>query len=1409
MNMHVGCRKQHSSGFRSARIFGVPLLVSLLYLAPMSCLAEQGDEFAELGNQYARQIQPLVAQYCVDCHSSEAKEGELDLERFPTFADVRHDAAAWQKVHEMLANGEMPPEDSEQLTADERTTLRSWVRSYLDAEALNLAGDPGPVVLRRLNNAEYTYTIRDLTGVDLDPAAEFPVDSAAGEGFTNTGSALVMSPSLVSKYLDAAKDIASHVVLLPDGIRFSSSTTRRDWTNETLAAIREIYVRYTGRVGDANSLNRWDVTDPTQLTNEDGRVDLQRYFELLIENRQAIEEDVSVVETIAAEEKLSPKYMRLLAEMLSGDDSSSVLFEALRQQWRTGDVAQAAAMAAAVRAWQQQLWTFNPVGHFGQVKGWQEPVTPLSTQQSFRVPPTEGQDGDVTLYLVAGSAGHESDGDVVVWQSPRIERPGRPPLLLRDLRATSAVMKTKQEETLQHTAGYLAAALDVKNGEQDRELAMIAKQHEVDPVMLRPWLSLLGISHAGEVVIREYLHEPLTQVTGRPFLNGWTFPGAASLSLVANSSDEQVNIPGTVRPHTIVVHPRPERWVAVGWRAPAEGRYRLTPSVKDAHDNCGNGIQWSFELRRANHRRVLGSGTVDLGGVAEIEPIKELSLEQGDLLSLVISARDQNHGCDLTEIDLYIEALDGDQQSWSLKRDCADDIAASNPHPDQLGNPQVWHFYTGLDSGAEQTPAIPTGSFLSRWLESSDPVEAAQLAAQLESFVTNPLPEGLAEADTKLHQLLTSTDGPLFSQVDTAALVDSVAPEALEGVLYGLDPGQFGRLPNGSSIGSEHLAVTAPAVVEVRIPREYIADGELVVTGTLGESSDTDAAVQLAVTAEKPEWIDLIPGTPVVVRAGGEAEARFQNTFGQFHELFPVAMCYPRIVPVDVVVTLVLFHREDHQLSRLMLNDEEAATLDRLWDELHYVSQDALTIVTGFEQLLEFASQDDDPNKYISLGEEINRRADGFRQRLVDTEPEHMAALLDLSPRIYRRTLSDDERSSIEMLYANLRAEELSHEEAFRLTMARMFASPVFLYRVETPGDGEARSPVSDWELASRLSYFLWSSSPDAALYELAAQGSLHDPQTLRSQMQRMLGDERTRRMAIEFACQWLHVRDFDQRSEKSERHFPTFAELRDEMYEETVLFFSDMFQNDGSLLSMLDADHTFLNEALANHYGVPGVSGEAWRRVDGTRDHSRGGILTLATTLAQQSGASRTSPILRGNWISETLLGERLPRPPKDVPVLPETVPPGLSERQLIERHSSDKACAKCHARIDPYGFALENFDAIGRYREQDTEGHPIDTKTTLVDGQSIEGLDGLRNYLLNDRRETFIKHFCRKLLGYALGRGVQLSDEPLLQKMVTQLAENDYRFSTAVETIILSDQFRMIRDREFRDVVQTEHAE
>jgi hypothetical protein len=321
-----------------------------------------------------------------------------------------------------------------------------------------------------------------------------------------------------------------------------------------------------------------------------------------------------------------------------------------------------------------------------------------------------------------------------------------------------------------------------------------------------------------------------------------------------------------------------------------------------------------------------------------------------------------------------------------------------------------------------------------------------------------------------------------------------------------------------------------------------------------------------------------------------------------------------------------------------------------------------------------------------------------------------------------------------------------------------------------------------------------------------------------------MLRDERIRRLATEFASVWLHIYDFDELSEKSERHFPTFSGLRGAMYEETIRFFTDLFQNDGSLLDILDADHTFLNAELAEHYGIPFTGGvtlprspnqsevsarqeprptelgsDGWYRIDDIKQFGRGGVLGQATVLAKQSGASRTSPILRGNWVAEVLLGERLPRPPADVPQLPEDeATETLTMRQLTERHSSDPKCYGCHRRIDPYGFSLEAFDAIGRLRERDLAGHPLDVKTTVMDGTEIDGLDGLRHYLLTERREAFLKQFCSKLLGYALGRSVLLSDNALITEMLAQLQQHDYRVSAAIETIVRSQQFREIRGKE-----------
>jgi RNAse (barnase) inhibitor barstar len=550
------------------------------------------------------------------------------------------------------------------------------------------------------------------------------------------------------------------------------------------------------------------------------------------------------------------------------------------------------------------------------------------------------------------------------------------------------------------------------------------------------------------------------------------------------------------------------------------------------------------------------------------------------------------------------------------------------------------------------------------------------------------------------------------------------------------------------------------------------------------------------VLTSKPDALAVSLSIPILVYQGSESQQRVEAAMKEFRELFPAALCYARIVPVDEVVTLTLYHREDGQLKRLMLDDEQAAELDRLWDELYYVSQEPLQLVVALEQITQFATQDrpDLVPQFTALKQPIDERADKFRQQLADTEPAHWKAVLQFAERAWRRRLTDDERQSLRGLYQTLRDAEIPHEEAIRLTLARVLTSPAFLYRHEKPAAENTPAPVTDLELATRLSYFLWSSLPDDELRRAAEAGELRDSTMLVAQTRRILEDPRTRRLAIQFACQWLHVRNFDQDVEKNEKLFPEFAELRDDMYEETVRFFEDMFRKDGSILSLLDADHTFVNEALAKHYGIDGVSGSQWRRVDGVRAHGRGGILAMATVLASQSGASRTSPILRGNWVYETLLGERLPRPPAGVPVLPDEPPPqGLTDRQLIEQHSSVEACAKCHRKIDPYGFALEQYDTIGRLRPA-----AVDTATKLVEGQTIDGLDGLRGYLLNERRDDIVRQFCRKLLGYALGREIQLSDRPLLDTMMSDLEKNDYRFSVAVESIVLSDQFRKLRGTE-----------
>jgi len=286
----------------------------------------------------------------------------------------------------------------------DRQTLREWLTQYLRAESVARAGDPGPVLLRRLSNAEYTYTLRDLTGVPLDPAREFPVDSAAGEGFTNTGSALVMSPALLTKYFDAAKGVAAHAVPLPEGIWFSPATTRRDWTEEVLEKIRKLYSEFT----DAGGGTRVNLQGIVFGTNAGGRLPLERYLAATLAERDAWRKGAITVDAVARERKLSPKYLGLLWSTLNGTDPS-LLLDDIRIRWKTAKLTDVHAIAEDIGRWQSGLWKFNSVGHIGKVGGptsWMAPVSPLLTRQDFRLPVSASEDGkDVTLYLVADDAG--------------------------------------------------------------------------------------------------------------------------------------------------------------------------------------------------------------------------------------------------------------------------------------------------------------------------------------------------------------------------------------------------------------------------------------------------------------------------------------------------------------------------------------------------------------------------------------------------------------------------------------------------------------------------------------------------------------------------------------------------------------------------------------------------------------------------------------------------------------------------------------------------------------------------------------------------------------------------------------------------------------------------------------------
>ncbi len=407
--------------------------------------------------------------------------------------------------------------------------------------------------------------------------------------------------------------------------------------------------------------------------------------------------------------------------------------------------------------------------------------------------------------------------------------------------------------------------------------------------------------------------------------------------------------------------------------------------------------------------------------------------------------------------------------------------------------------------------------------------------------------------------------------------------------------------------------------------------------------------------------------------------------------------------------------------------------------------------------------------------------------------------LANLARGAYRRPVANDDVDPLLEFYREGRSRG-GFDAGIQSALERILVDPEFLFRVERDPATAAPSTafsLSGLDLASRLSFFLWSSVPDEDLLEAAAAGNLSDPDELEGQVRRMLADTRSKSLVTNFASQWLHLRNLRAVTPDENRYPEWDDNLREALRQETELFLESQLRHDRSVTDLLAADYTFVNERLARHYGIPRVYGNRFRRVS-LEDERRRGLLGQGSILTVTSYATRTSPVLRGKWLLENILGTRVPPPPADVPELPEhgEMDRPTSTRELMEQHSRNPACSSCHRLMDPLGFALENFDAIGRWRDRDHGDVSIDTQATLPDGTTIQGPADLRSLILS-RRQEFVETLTGKLLTYAVGRGIEPYDMPAIREIMREAAPSNYRWSALILGIVKSRPFRMKRSR------------
>ena len=548
------------------------------------------------------------------------------------------------------------------------------------------------------------------------------------------------------------------------------------------------------------------------------------------------------------------------------------------------------------------------------------------------------------------------------------------------------------------------------------------------------------------------------------------------------------------------------------------------------------------------------------------------------------------------------------------------------------------------------------------------------------------------------------------------------------------------------------------------------------------------------------------------------------------------------------------YYRDDLPLIQLILDDNGKRELDRLWNEFDYISDFSARTWTqyyfnqsgevfgkgdesGSERPTDHAVTDTevifkmrdvylakaaaDPTNDPAAAEAIrdhfnqmNATLRSLEKERAQAEPRQLQTLLQFAERAYRRPFTPAERADLLAYYHQDRTQnQESREEAVRNAITSVLMEPDFLYRLDMNPPVTAAvtkshavvlktaaavpaEPLSSYALASRLSYFLWASMPDEELLRHAASNDLQKPAVLLAQTRRMIKDARVRGLATEFTGNWLAFRLFETNNSVDRARFPQFNnDLREAMFQEPIRYVEDTIQNNRPVFDLLYGDYTFVNPILAKHYGIPGVEGDPnhWVRIDDAHQYGRGGILPMSVFMTLYSPGLRTSPVKRGNWVVQKVLGIRVPPPPPVVPELPsDESKSDLPVRDMLARHRAIPFCAACHQRFDSFGLAYEGYGPIGDVRTKDLAGRPVDTAVTYPGGVNGVGFDGLRDFIHDHRQPEFLNNLSRKLLTYALDRSLQLSDEALVDTMQTNLAAQGDHFDALIETIVLSSQFR-----------------